>query len=190
MNETRRVTLSAAILEGLSLLEHKNDSLGGIVWIGKDLFRQWDEEQFHLYSKETPELKDVTVVVKSHEVTDDQLEWAMEAAKRAIASTLEGPNIASGDLSTEQQRSVVNQNVVCRCGTTKKMEYEVQRDGKTQIRSKVYVGGKRKMRCKECSGCKAARCKECKNCLFPHLKKPCVQTICLFPVVPKCPCFA
>ena len=57
-------------------------------------------------------------------------------------------------------------------------------------RAKVQVGGKRKIRCKKCTGCLAKKCMNCNHCKFPHLKKPCHDKVCLFPIAPKCPCFA
>merc|ERR1719167_1219957 len=46
------------------------------------------------------------------------------------------------------------------------------------------------MKCNDCKGCRASKCKTCAPCLNPQMKKPCVDQQCLFPLPPKCPCFA
>ena len=74
----------------------------------------------------------------------------------------------------EIQKAIANRDKVCQCGTMK--------DGN-------LVGGKRKVRCKKCTGCLAPKCKKCIFCVRPSMKKPCEQRKCLFPIVPKCPCF-
>ena len=79
---------------------------------------------------------------------------------------------------------------VCRCGSTKILAVPPQGNGVGKKRSKVYVGGKRKVRCNKCTGCLAANCNICKHCRLPHWKKPCVERTCLFPILPECPCFA
>ena len=40
------------------------------------------------------------------------------------------------------------------------------------------VGGKRKIRCKECTGCLAKKCNKCNFCRHPHLKRPCINRNC------------
>jgi hypothetical protein len=165
--------------------------LGGVIWIGRDIFKQWDNIEYQKYQDQFPTAKRARISIEGlANLTEEQLELAMEDAERAVNSSAETPVLVAGDFSAEQQRSIVNQNVVCRCGTTKKMDYEVQRLGSTHSRSKVYVGGKRKMPCKKCEGCLAPKCGNCKFCLYRHLKKPCADRVCRFPVVPKCPCFA
>ncbi len=190
VNETRRVTLSAAILEGLGLVSRKTDTIGGVVWIGKDLLPVWLEDQCLKYYDDAAQLKTVKVDLEQVQLTPEQMELATEDLEQHLASMLETPTVAIEGLSTEQQRSVVNQKIVCKCGTTKKMTYDVERDGKTHFRSKVWTGFKKRSRCKACPGCLAKKCGECNYCLKAHLKKPCVLKVCQFPVVPKCPCFA
>ena len=92
----------------------------------------------------------------------------------------------------EIQRAVANLNKVCRCGSMKEMETPntIKRMGqKAHNRTRVLIGGKRKMRCKKCTGCKAPRCNKCIFCIKASMKKPCENRKCLFPIVPKCPCF-
>ena len=89
----------------------------------------------------------------------------------------------------QKPKFITNRGKVCRCGSTKVLAVPLQGNGEGQKRSKVHVGGKRKVRCKECTGCLADNCKICKYCRLTHLKKACVERKCLFPVEPKCPCF-
>ena len=184
VNETRRVTLSAAILDGLELLQTKTDSLGGVVWIGKDIFKQWDDLEYQKYGDQIMSTKRARLCIESLEnMTPKQLELAMEDAEQVVVTAAETPVLTAGDFSVEQQRSIINQNIVCRCGTTKKLD-------DCLTKTKVYVGGKRKMPCKKCVACMAPKCGKCNPCLKPPLKKACVDRVCRFPVVPKCPCFA
>jgi hypothetical protein len=135
-------------------------------------------------------MKKLEVVINRPQLTPEQLQLSTEEFREHLKALLEKPTISTDGLSTEQQRSVVNQKLVCRCGTTKKMSFQVDRIGKSHTRSKVYIGGKRRMPCKECAGCKAPKCNKCKFCLQAHLKKSCEQRKCLFPKIPQCPCFA
>ena len=187
VNETRRVTLSAAVLEGLDLVIRKTDTIGGVVWTGKDLWSVWLEDQCRKYYDEAEVLKTMRVVLEQAQVSAEDLELATEGLLQHLASMLETPIVAIDGLSYEQQRSVVNQKIVCKCGTTKKM---TSGEGSKVNRTSVWTGFKKRSRCKECPGCLAKKCGECNHCLKPHLKKPCVLKVCQFPVVPKCPCFA
>lgn len=165
------------------MVEHKTDSLEGVVWIGKDLFQEWDLKECR---KQSIQRAIVSLEVLK-DITEEQLDYAMSAAEKSVLALSETPVVLTEGLTSEQQRSIVNQKVVCKCGTTRVLDAE---DASKSGKSKVLVGNKRRMRCKECAGCKATKCNECQNCLKPHLKKPCVRKVCLFPVVPKCPCFA
>jgi hypothetical protein len=188
IDETRRVTQVAAVLEGLDLAVRKTDKLGGIVWNGKDLLTQWYDDQCEKYFYETEVLKKPKLVLDRIELTADQLELAVEDAERSVASLTTKPTISIEGLSEEQVRSVQNQKIVCKCGHSKKME--VDKDGVKYSRVSVWTGFKKRTRCKKCPGCLAIKCGECKNCTQKHLKKPCVLKVCQFPVTPKCPCFA
>jgi hypothetical protein len=169
----------AAILEGLGFIEHKADSLGGVVWIGKDLHMEWYKKECeeHSLKRAMISLEPLTTI------TEEQLDQGLEDAEKSVLALIETPTIVIGDLTEEQHRSVVNQKIVCKCGTTKMLET----GGK---KTKAFIGGKRRMRCNQCAGCKAPKCNECQFCLKAHLKKPCTQRVCLFPKIPKCPCFA
>ena len=190
MNETRRVTLIAAILEGLGLVSRKNDSIGGVVWSGKDLLLQWHQEQCDKYYDEPEEIRQCSVSLIEPKLTEDQLEQAQEDVKAYLESQQETPSISIDGLTSEQQRSVVNQNRVCKCGVSKKPSYTTGGEGAANVRKSVWSGFKKRTRCKKCPGCMATKCMECQYCLKAHLKKPCVRKVCQFPVVPTCPCFA
>ena len=100
-------------------------------------------------------------------------------------------NDDSSSNTEEKIRSLANKNRVCQCGYDKRMEVKVNRDGQNAYFKKtVRTGFKKRSRCKQCKGCLASKCGKCTPCLRPAMKKPCVDKICLFPVVPKCPCFS
>jgi len=188
INETRRVTQSAAILEALNYVERKEDTLGGVVWIGRDIFKDWSEKQLLLYSDESMNIGRLCVRLTECElVTKELLEQGVDATRRFLDSVNAEPGYVVGDLSTEQQKSVANLKISCKCGITKKMEAI---EGKQYSKKAVYTGFKKKTRCKNCPGCLAKKCKQCQFCLIPRLKKSCMYRVCQFPVVPKCPCFA
>jgi hypothetical protein len=161
-----------------------------VAWIGKDLLLQWQEQQCAKYYDEPEEIQPCSINLVEPELTEEQLEQAMEDVKAYLDSQLETPTISTEGLTNEQQRSVVNQKIVCRCGVNKKANFAVAREGATYERKSVWSGFKKRTRCKNCPGCLATKCNECQYCLKPHLKKPCVRKVCQFPVVPKCPCFA
>ena len=88
----------------------------------------------------------------------------------------------SGGLDEEMERSLLNSTKVCQCGTTAKPKINSQK-------AKTHTGYKKRSRCKKCPGCLAEKCMKCNNCLNPSNKQACVLKKCLFPRVPKCPCF-
>ena len=191
MNETRRVTFSAAILEGLDFATHMTDKLGGTVWKGKHLLLDWYDNLCRQYFDRPEILKKPLLVLNKAEITPEQFELATLDSEQSLATLVQTPVVNIEGLSEEQQRSVVNQKIVCKCGTNKKMDVKVEReDGKDQVRTHVYAGHKKRSRCKTCAGCLAIKCGTCKFCLYKHLKKPCVLKTCQFPVIPKCPCFS
>ena len=68
--------------------------------------------------------------------------------------------------NVEQCRLITNRDVMCRCGF------------------------KKRMRCKKCTRCMAPKCGKCRPCNVPLMKKPCENQVCMFPIIPRCPCFA
>merc|ERR1712150_321982 len=90
------------------------------------------------------------------------------------------------DAENEKNRSIAYKDIVCHCGFDKPLDHADGEGGKKTVKT----GHKKRSRCKECKGCLAPKCMNCKFCINPKLKKPCQDKICLFPIVPKCPCFA
>ena len=78
----------------------------------------------------------------------------------------------------QPQRSLIvkKDNVICRCG------FKSEKTG-------AHTGQKRRTRCNKCARCTASKCGKCKPCTVPSMKKPCEYRVCLFPNIPKCPCF-
>ena len=78
----------------------------------------------------------------------------------------------------QPQRSLIvkKDNVICRCG------FKSEKTG-------AHTGQKRRTRCNKCARCTAPKCGKCKPCTVPSMKKPCEYRVCLFPNIPKCPCF-
>ena len=78
----------------------------------------------------------------------------------------------------QPQRSLIvkKDNVICRCG------FKSEKTG-------AHTGQKRRTRCNKCARCIAPKCGKCKPCTVPSMKKPCEYRVCLFPNIPKCPCF-
>ena len=76
-------------------------------------------------------------------------------------------NIQFGNVENfEQCRLITKRDVMCRCGF------------------------KKRMRCKKCTRCMAPKCGKCSPCNVPLMKKPCENQVCMFPIIPRCPCFA
>lgn len=178
-DETRRLSLVCAILEGLNLVEKKTDEMEGMVYIGADIYIEWRTRHFDL-NQEEYDLKELSVDLKPVQV---QPEHIVPFKPPTFSPT----KMADTDGKDERKlKSIKNRNVVCRCGTTKPWP---KKEGGKVNRQRVYVGGKRRMRCKECEGCLAPKCNKCDFCLYKQLKKPCQERVCLYPKVPNCPCF-
>lgn len=196
VNESRRLTMVASILEGMGMVEKAEDELGGLIYKGPvqafDDFKQnlWDS----CGATTEYNLKKVKLSLPHVEVKEEH-RYPIEPPKfvnnyLASVSEVVVPDELKEDL--EIQRAVANLNKVCRCGSMKEMEKPntIKRMGqKAHNRTRVLIGGKRKMRCKKCTGCKAPRCNKCIFCIKASMKKPCENRKCLFPIVPKCPCF-
>ena len=168
----------ASILEGMDMVEKANDKLGGLIYKGPvkafDDFKQnlWDS-----FGATTEyNLKKVKLCLPHVEVKEEH-RYPIETPQFVInylasLSEVVVPDELKEDL--EIQRAIANRDKVCRCGS---------------VIGGVLIGGKRKNRCKKCTGCLAIRCNKCIFCKRPHMKKPCENRKCLFPIVPKCPCF-
>ena len=176
----------------MGIAEKLTDELGGFVFKGSaklyDGFKQtlWDIYGLDFgLRKVQMNLTQVEVKEKHrYPITPPVFDF------KAIYSKRKGIPVVPEELKDDQeiQRAVANLDKVCRCGSMKAFKGE-QGGEKGYVKSKVLVGGKRKLRCKKCTGCLAPNCKKCNFCTKPHLKKPCVNRVCLFPKVPNCPCF-
>jgi len=197
INESRRLILAASVLEGMGLVEKFTDELSGLIFKGSakpyEDFKQtlWDMHgSEHGLKKMQMSLTQVEVKEEhKYPIKPPAFDFTKGLKRKDIPTV---PKELEND--TEIQRAIANLDRVCRCGSMKEYKGEkkvIKRAGhKNHVRKQVYVGGKRKMRCKKCTGCLAPRCKQCNFCTKPHLKKPCERRVCLFPVAPKCPCFS
>jgi len=198
VNESRRLTMVASILEGMGMVEKAIDELGGLIYKGP--VQAYDNFMKNLWDScgATTEhnLKKVKLSLTHVEVKEEH-RYPIEPPQfvnNYLAAVKEAEVVVPEELKedVEIQRAVANLNKVCRCGSMKEMETPntIKRMGqKAHNRTRVLIGGKRKMRCKKCTGCKAPRCNKCIFCIKASMKKPCENRKCLFPIVPKCPCF-
>jgi hypothetical protein len=78
---------------------------------------------------------------------------------KAIYSRRKDIPVVPEELKDDQeiQRAIANLDIVCRCGSMKEFKGESMGE-KNYPKTKVLVGGKRKMRCKKCTGCLAPKC--------------------------------
>ena len=181
----------------MGMIEKFTDELGGFVFKGSgktyEDFKQtlWDTYGIKFGLKKVQMNLTQVEVKEEHQypIKPPVFDFKAIYSKRKEVPVV--PEELKGD--QEIQRSIANLDIVCRCGSMKELKGNqriIKREGqKSHIRKQVLVGGKKKSRCKKCTGCLAPNCKKCKFCMFPHLKKPCENRVCLFPVVPKCPCF-
>ena len=199
VDETRRIIQALSILESLKLAEKKTFSVDDItqtsyLYIGPDILGQ-EIEKFYGRHRSTFALKRPKLSLVQEYVDPGEFLPYMEKANEELANSLAlgvGANNSDGGKNSEEKiRSLVNKNRVCQCGYDKRMEVKVNRDGQNAYFKKtVRTGFKKRSRCKQCKGCLAPKCGRCTPCIRPAMKKPCVDKICLFPVVPKCPCFS
>jgi len=179
-----------ATLEALNLVAHQRDDYAkGFEYVGPDIDKDVRQELFNAYSNKEgyPLLKVSTVSVRRTEVDLEVTPWPkiqrFPVSKRSAYHYNARDNWSEERIEEEKQRSVANAERVCKCGT-------VYATDKFASKSKVHTGFKKRSRCKNCEGCLAPKCGMCQPCLRPPLKKPCIERVCKFPVIPKCPCFA
>lgn len=187
------MTVAVSVLEGLDLAKKHTDDLGGYVWIGQDVYKKFRQVTFD-NNQEKFDLKELNLTLKSVKVLEEHRYPIVPPAFTFQSEPREGiPAIPEGAENDEEiQRSIINRNKVCQCGSKKALSVPVRiaRDGqKKHTRQTVMVGGLRRTRCKKCEGCLAEPCRKCNFCLVPSMKKPCKLRVCRFPVIPKCPCF-
>lgn len=166
-----------------------DDGLGGVVYKGPFIFDDFIAKSFTKYASDFS-LKELQLKLEPIEFEEQHLYQLRPPTFQLKPFDDEDLD----QLDEDMKRAYLNKDKVCKCGSTMAMKdggVMIERDGhKDHMRKNVYVGGQRKRRCKRCSGCLAPRCKQCIFCLNPRMKKPCQNTICKFPIVPNCPCFA
>lgn len=192
IHESRRLTLAACVIEGMGLAKKMDDDLGGLIYTGPShVYPQFQRSQFEKYQSEF-NLKHLSIGLKKLAVQEKHL----YPIKPPVFETKSVPTL--DDLPPELkddpkiQRAILNINKVCQCGSTKFVPSKItvnQSGRRPHVRDKVHVGGRRKMRCRKCSGCTAEPCRQCAPCTKPTLKKPCVLRTCKYPIPPQCPCF-
>jgi hypothetical protein len=194
--ESRRLNIAASVLEGMDMVDKMEDELGGLVYKGQTkAYEEFMKNLLELYGTEH-KLKKMKLHLPHVEVKEEHrypIDPPQFVNKYRVPKDVEIPEVPE-ELKddTEIQRAIANLDKVCRCGSMKELEDAnvIHREGhKSHIRTKVLVGGKRKNRCKKCTGCLAKPCKKCIFCIKKSMKKPCERRKCLFPVVPNCPCF-
>jgi len=190
VNEARRLTVVASVLEGMDMVEKKADELGGLIYRGPDIYEEFSLSLWKTYDTEY-NLKKVSLPLSHVEVKEEhRYPITPPRFKLGLKHLKDIPTIPKElEDDPDIQRAAMNINKVCQCGSMKEWKGESKGE-KGHKRAKVQVGGKRKIRCKKCTGCLAKKCMNCNHCKFPHLKKPCHDKVCLFPIAPKCPCFA
>ena len=172
------------------MVEKKPDELGGLIYRGPDIYEDFSLSLWKTYDTEY-NLKKVSLPLSHVEVKEEhRYPITPPRFKLGLKHLKDIPTIPKElEDDPDIQRAAMNINKVCQCGSMKEWKGESKGE-KGHKRAKVQVGGKRKIRCKKCTGCLAKKCMNCNHCQFPHLKKPCHDKVCLFPIAPKCPCFA
>ena len=188
-----------SILESLKLIAKKIYKFGQAkqtfyVYIGPDIASQ-DMREIYRQHVEEFELKQPKLVLKRCAITSDDISSYLNDDEQQLLQDMQSSEETKSqnedNTKEEKIRSLVNKNRVCHCGYDKNMEVKVNRDGQNAYFKKtVRTGFKKRSRCKQCKGCLASKCGKCTPCLRPSMKKPCVDKVCLYPVVPNCPCFS
>ena len=165
-------------------------------YVGPDILGQ-DMEKLYKKHHQEFELKWPMLVLKREQVVNPEdflpeINKVNEAIAKSSLSVAAELVEGGGKNAEEKMRSLANKNRVCQCGYDKRMEVKVNKGNgqNAYFKKTVRTGFKKRSRCKQCKGCLATKCGRCTPCLRPAMKKPCVDKICLFPVVPKCPCFS
>ena len=198
MNEIKHTIHAFSVLESLKLIQTKTFNCGptkqtSYVYIGPNILGKETENLYMRYHAEfnlkTPRLS----LIREDVALEKFFPYLHNEAEQMLEISVSS-NMNDGQSSSNKEekiRSLANKNRVCQCGYDKRMEVKVNRDGQNSYFKKtVRTGFKKRSRCKQCKGCLAPKCGKCTPCLRPAMKKPCVDKICLFPVVPNCPCFS
>ena len=159
-------------------------NLGGLVYSGPNVYSGRCKHLLEEYGDEL-EKKEAKLVLKHVQVQDEHVYPLLppQYNTRTI-----GSKYANLDYDEEKKRTTKYDGIVCTCGDRK--AYNGPSMGEKGVKVKtVVVGAKKRKKCKNCENCKREKCLKCMFCLQPHLKKPCKLKVCLFPIVPNCPCF-
>ena len=191
MSHMTTINMVMATLESLSLLTHqKEDYAKGFEYVGPDVDASARQELFRARRREHG-LVDCTVGLSRLKVDLEATPWPriekFPINKKYMHHYAARDNWDENRIEEERQRSVANSEKVCRCGTF--YDSKGKFDKGNFNRGRVHTGFKKRSRCKNCEGCLAPKCGVCQPCLRPPLKKPCIERVCKFPVIPKCPCF-
>lgn len=189
-----RIRTVATVLRGLHLIATRlgkttSSDRGNRGWKynGPNIFAEWQQGHWDRYAGQFG-LRRSTVALKRAKVRPEDFpkpRFAVSGGSGCFSSVKwniiqDGlKDVDLTKLNEEQARSYKNMRVICKCGTK-----VISSSGKP-----VAVGFKKRIRCKECVACKRSKCLKCTNCLNPRNKQACVEKVCLFPKIPKCPCF-
>ena len=188
-----------SILESIKLVQNKTYNCGQTkqtfyVYTGPNIASQ-ETENIYIQHRNEFDLKKPKLVLPHCTIHPEDIIPYLNDDEENLIEDIHGSEVAKNDNnsnnSEEKIRSLANKNRVCHCGYDKRMEVKVNRDGQNAYFKKtVRTGFKKRSRCKQCKGCLASKCGKCTPCLRPAMKKPCVDKVCLYPVVPNCPCFS
>ena len=198
-SEVKEFVKVFSILESLKLVVKKNYTSGQTkqtfyIYAGPDIASQ-DIRKIYSQHVDEFDLKQPKLVLTRCAINPEDISPYLNDDEERISEDMELSEVTKtvneNDKTEEKIRSLANKNRVCHCGYDKNMEVKVNRDGQNAYFKKtVRTGFKKRSRCKQCKGCLASKCGKCTPCLRPSMKKPCVDKVCLYPVVPNCPCFS
>ena len=186
-----------AVLSSLKLIKKSNSNFKlEFSYCGPNVYQEWLTQQNEKFGAQLKLCSTRVVRITRAQLKEKGVEIPRPRHMVGVAGS--GQNIQSmkkalfrdqarikdlSQMEEQQQRSVKNAEIICKCG---KEKYMTNSAGN---RVKVKVGFHKRSRCKKCVGCLAKKCDQCVNCLNPRNKQSCIDKICLFPIIPKCPCF-
>ena len=160
------------MLKGLNVIEEFEDGSGSWKYIGPEVFGDFSSSLFEKHRTEH-NLKEFNVALSVIEIPESSKYEIAPPTFEEFLSTINQKLTGAND--AEKIRSIQNKKIVCKCGY--------------MTEAKAHKGYSRRMPCKNCVACKAPKCGKCNHCLTPSNKQACVNRKCLFPRIPKCPCF-
>ena len=186
VGEKRRFLIAGVVIEALGLAKKQADNLGGLVYNGPNVYLDYCQQLKEYYEDDDLKLKEVKLVLRPVQVKEEHVYEIRPPQYKSHSQY-----VSRLDPEEEKARSIKNKNIVCQCGFKKKIKSTVTKSEgiRNFSKTKVMTGHKKRSRCKLCENCLRDPCRKCEFCLKPHLHKPCRLRECLFPIVPKCPCF-